>query len=54
LTLESWRGDPPHADTGGEYIATAFLRDGSVAVVTPIQHASAHRLGFTWWRFLAR
>lgn len=51
MPLESWRGTPPRADAGGEYLATAWLRDGSLAVVTPIQHESAGRLGFTWWRF---
>ena len=51
MPLESWRGTPPRADAGGEYLATALLRDGSLAIVTPIQHESAGRLGFTWWRF---
>ena len=51
LPLESWSGDPIHADAGGEYLPVALLANGSVAVVTPIQHESAHRLGFTWWRF---
>lgn len=52
--LESWNGTPPNPDTGGEYLATALLRDGTMAVVTPIQHADSGRLGFTWWRFGAR
>jgi len=51
MPLESWRGDPPRADPGGEYLAAGVLRDGSLAVVTPIQHEAARRLGFTWWRF---
>jgi hypothetical protein len=38
-------------DAGGEYLATAFLRDGTLAVVTPIQNAAEKRVGFTWWRF---
>lgn len=50
LTLESWRGEPPAPDTAGEYLPNLLLPDGSVAVVTPIQHEAAHRLGFTWWR----
>jgi hypothetical protein len=54
FSLESWVGDPPSPDAGGEYLATAVLRDGSVAVVTPVQHESARRLGFTWWRFTSR
>ena len=49
--LESWRAAPREADEGGEYLAVRFLRDGSVAVVTPIQHHAANRLGFTWWTF---
>ena len=51
MALESWSGDPLHADAGGEYLPVALLADGSVAVVTPIQHETVHRLGFTWWRF---
>ena len=50
-SLESWRAEPREADEGGEYLAVRFLRDGGVAVVTPIQHHAANRLGFTWWRF---
>jgi hypothetical protein len=51
MALESWSGDPVRADAGGEYLPVALLADGSVAVVTPIQHETVHRLGFTWWRF---
>lgn len=47
--LESWRAEPREADQGGEYLAVHFLRDRSVAVVTPIQHHVAGRLKFTWW-----
>ena len=54
LPLESWRGTPPSADAAGEYLAVRWLRDGSFAVVTPVQHAAAGRLGFTWWRFRPR
>jgi hypothetical protein len=35
--------------TGGEYLPVAFLRDGSLAIVTPIQNLNAKRLGFSWW-----
>jgi len=49
--LESWRAEPREADEGGEYLPVRFLRDGSVAVVTPIQHHAAERLGFPWWAF---
>jgi hypothetical protein len=38
-------------DPGGEYLALAFLRDGDLAVVTPIQNRVEKRVGFTWWRF---
>jgi hypothetical protein len=51
MPLESWRTDPPRPDEGGEYLATGFLRDGRMAVVTPVQHQRAARLGFTWWTF---
>jgi len=52
LALESWRGGQPEA--GGEYLATALLRDGSVAVVAPIQNEDKGRLGFAWRRFVVR
>jgi hypothetical protein len=52
LPLESWRGNGP--DAGGEYLATAFLNDGSIAVVTPIQNDANKRLGFEWRRFAIR
>jgi hypothetical protein len=54
IPLESWFFSPPRPDPGGEYLAISFLSEGDVAVVTPIQHESAHRLGFTWWRFEVR
>jgi hypothetical protein len=50
--LESWRDN--ELDAGGEYLATAFLNDGSIAVVTPIQNGARKRLGFAWRRFAAR
>jgi hypothetical protein len=49
FVLEAFRGKNP--DAGGEYLATAFLRDGSIAVVTPIQNGAKQRLGFAWRRF---
>ena len=48
--LEAFRGNGK-ADSGGEYLATAFLRDGSIAVVTPLQNIAKHRMGFVWRRF---
>jgi len=44
--------DPPIRDTAGEYLAVAFLRDGTLAVVTPIQ--APGRRGFAWWSFELR
>lgn len=41
-------------DTAGEYFPVAFLRDRTVAVVTPVQHEKERRFGFTWRRFQAR
>jgi hypothetical protein len=41
-------------DTAGEYLAIAFLRDGTLGVVTPLQNVAGKRTGFTWWRFEGR
>ncbi len=46
--------EPPVRDTGGEYLAMAFLRDGGLAVVSPIQNKGAQRFGFSWRRIEAR
>jgi hypothetical protein len=59
LTTESWsatdaHGNPPVRDTAGEYLAALFLRDGSLAVVSPIQNAAQKRFGFSFWRFSNR
>ena len=48
------RGDTLFNDPGGEYLALAFLRDGTLGVVSPIQNRPENRVGFTWWRFAAR
>jgi hypothetical protein len=48
-----WKSDAGQ-DTGGEYLGVAFLRGGGIAVVTPIQHAAIHKLGFTWWKLVPR
>ena len=45
--------NPAEQETGGEYLALAFLRDGNLALVAPIQHETANRLGFSWWRIPA-
>ena len=39
-------------ESAGEYLPMAFLPDGSLGLVTPIQNASAKRMGFTWRRFV--
>ena len=46
--------DPVVHGTGGEYVPVAFLRDGSLGVVTPIQNQRDKRVGFTWWKFAQR
>ncbi|HYW49059.1 MAG TPA: sialidase family protein [Gemmatimonadaceae bacterium] len=54
--LDAWTWSPDKPDlapvrsTAGEYLAALFLRDGGLAVVTPVQ--SREREGFTWWRFV--
>jgi hypothetical protein len=57
-TLESARaseaGGKVQNDPGGEYLAVAFLRDGTLTVAAPIQNKPAERMGFTFWRFRAR
>lgn len=45
------KGDALSNDTGGEYLAMAALRNGRVAVVTPIQNSPKKRNGFTYWEF---
>lgn len=39
-------------DTAGEYVPVAFLSDGDLGVVTPIQNGPGGRGGFTWWRIV--
>jgi hypothetical protein len=55
---DSWQwtqppGQPRRRDTAGEYVPLAFLRDGRLAIVTPIQDPQAKRFGFSW-RTVAR
>ncbi len=38
-------------EPAGEYVPVAFLADGSLGVVTPIQNGAEGRGGFTFWRF---
>lgn len=57
---DSWKlghlsaAGPPPRDTGGEYLAVTFLKDGGLAMVSPIQNEGAKRFGFSWWRITAR
>ncbi len=58
LQIEVWTPQADQRDslqhgTGGEYLGMTFLQDGGLGVASPIQNPSAHRLGFTWWRFEA-
>jgi hypothetical protein len=52
--LSSRREPPDRRSAAGEYLPILFLRDGSLAVVSPIQNERAGRFGFTWWRLGAR
>lgn len=53
-SLENRRAREPDGplfnDPAGEYLPVAFLRDGSIAMATPIP-VFPERVGFTWWRF---
>ena len=53
---DAWigEGDGRMRDPAGEYVPVAFLRDGTLGVVTPIQNGSDGRGGFSWWRFERR
>lgn len=42
------RANAPTPDPTGEYVAAAFLRDGTLGIATPL--AAPRRVGFTWWR----
>ena len=56
IDIDAWigpdhPGDAAQRTSAGEYISVAFLRDGSVAAVSPIQDPLEWRYGFTFWRF---
>ncbi|MGA7522844.1 MAG: sialidase family protein [Acidobacteriaceae bacterium] len=55
LRTDSWtvsdESPSPVRDTAGEYLSVAMLRDGDLAVVSPIQNPATRRLGFSFWRF---
>jgi hypothetical protein len=52
--LRSRRENPDTRSAGGEYLPVVFLRDGSLAVVSPIQNERAQLFGFTYWRWRER
>jgi hypothetical protein len=59
LDVDAWSGPDRPGDaatrtSAGESIAIAFLRDGSLAAVSPIQDPLEWRYGFTFWRFAPR
>ncbi len=59
LDIEAWHAPEPAnyspvPETGGEYLSAIFLRNGKIAVVTPIQNPPAKRFGFTFWLFGGR
>ena len=43
-----WPNDPPLPDTAGEYLALTFLRQGGLAVVSPVQNRREKRFGFSF------
>jgi hypothetical protein len=56
IVLDAWvapdrPGDPAQLSEAGEYMALAFLRDGTLASVTTIQDPLAWRYGFTLREF---
>jgi hypothetical protein len=59
LRIDSWKApDRPGvallSDEAGEYLGITFLRDGGLAVVSPIQDWLSWHFGFSWWRFDVR
>jgi hypothetical protein len=55
LRTDSWAratdSGAPLRETAGVYLSVLFLRNGDIAVVSPIQHLRIKRLGFSFWRF---
>jgi hypothetical protein len=58
LKTDSWiagsQSGAPVRDTAGEYLSVLFLRNGDLAVVSPIQNRETKRSGFSFWRFRER
>jgi hypothetical protein len=44
-----WPDDPVH-NTAGEYLAVCFLRNGGLAIVSPILNPRESRYGFSLWK----
>ena len=56
MEINSWTktDEPDHVlvhNSAGEYVQPAFLTNGALAVVTPIQDPKENRYGFTFWKF---
>ena len=59
VQIDSWTSgktpeDPPIRDGAGEYLALTFLKDGALAMVSPIQNRRDNRFGFSFWRIEGR
>jgi len=52
--LSSRPEDPNVRSCAGEYAGVTILRDGTVAVIAPVQNERAGRFGFEFWRFTTR
>ncbi len=57
LEIDTFETDPTRKDAvrrtfGGDYLAVALLRDGTLGIATPV--IGPTRNGFTWWRFDSR
>jgi len=53
---DTWqeREDQRIRDPGGEYVPVMFLKDGGLAVATPVQDLHGNRFGFSYWRVEAQ
>ena len=53
---DSWRDTEEERtrEPAGEYLPVIFLKNGGLAVVSPVQDKAGDRYGFTWWKVEAR
>lgn len=55
LKTDSWdvglANGVPARSPAGQYLPVLFLRDGDLAVVSPIQNKEMNHYGFSFWRF---